>query len=192
MGSKEEVQEIFDHYKNTGGDISEHLETLKKYASECESIIELGVRYIVSTWSFILGQPKILYSIDLYPPSYYVSNGDTVLQLVYKYCKDLGIQFQFIQTNDLDISFDSVDMLFIDTEHTYTQLSAELNLHADHVKKYIIMHDTELFAEVCEYDGKEYGGMKRAMFEFLDKHPEWMLKEHYTNNNGLSILERIN
>jgi hypothetical protein len=39
----------------TYGDIHEHLPTLMKYAEECDSIIELGVRGVVSTWAFITG-----------------------------------------------------------------------------------------------------------------------------------------
>ena len=39
----------------TDGDINEHLPTLCKYASECESIIELGVRGCISSWAFTRG-----------------------------------------------------------------------------------------------------------------------------------------
>jgi len=35
--------------------INEHLPRLFKYASECESIIELGVRGCVSSWAFVFG-----------------------------------------------------------------------------------------------------------------------------------------
>ena len=36
-------------------DIYEHLPTLSEYASNCESIIELGVRGVVSTYAFLNG-----------------------------------------------------------------------------------------------------------------------------------------
>ena len=36
-------------------DINEHLPTLYKYASQCESVIECGVRYCVSSWALIYG-----------------------------------------------------------------------------------------------------------------------------------------
>jgi hypothetical protein len=36
-------------------DINEHLPTLFKYASECESIIELGIRGCISSWAFVFG-----------------------------------------------------------------------------------------------------------------------------------------
>lgn len=36
-------------------DINEHLPTLYKYAKECESILELGVRGVVSSWALVKG-----------------------------------------------------------------------------------------------------------------------------------------
>jgi hypothetical protein len=34
-------------------------------------------------------------------------------------------------------------------------------------------------------------GLKRAIDEFLSESPEWVLTEKFTNNNGLTILEKI-
>jgi hypothetical protein len=34
-------------------------------------------------------------------------------------------------------------------------------------------------------------GLWPAVEEFLVDHPEWVLKERYTNNNGLTVLERV-
>ena len=42
-------------YKNGSSDIMEHLPTLYKYATECESVLELGVRGCVSSWAFLKG-----------------------------------------------------------------------------------------------------------------------------------------
>ena len=70
------------------------------------------------------------------------------------------------------------------------------------------MHDTtvdEIYGETIreKFDAisqcKEYGypleeincGLKRAIDEFLENNEEWKLKEKYTNNNGLTILEKI-
>lgn len=52
------MQTILSEYKThceSVGDIDEHLPTLAKYASECESVIELGVRGCVSSWAFCKG-----------------------------------------------------------------------------------------------------------------------------------------
>ena len=34
-------------------------------------------------------------------------------------------------------------------------------------------------------------GLWPAVEEFLIEHPEWKLKERYTHNNGLTILQRV-
>ena len=34
-------------------------------------------------------------------------------------------------------------------------------------------------------------GLWPAVEDFLEKHPEWVLHERYTNNNGLTILKRV-
>jgi hypothetical protein len=34
-------------------------------------------------------------------------------------------------------------------------------------------------------------GLWPAVEEFLIDHPEWRLKERFTNNNGLTVLERV-
>jgi cephalosporin hydroxylase len=52
-----------------------------------------------------------------------------------------------------------IDLLFIDTEHTFDQAAAELALWADQVRPggYILMHDPETFP-----------GVRRAAQEFAD------------------------
>lgn len=42
------------HCKNTSY-INEHLPTLARYASGCESVIKLGVRGCISSWAFMVG-----------------------------------------------------------------------------------------------------------------------------------------
>jgi hypothetical protein len=34
-------------------------------------------------------------------------------------------------------------------------------------------------------------GLGPAIHEFLTNHPEWKLREQFTNNNGLTILQRV-
>lgn len=46
-------------------DINEHLPVLKRYAEECRTVTEMGVRFACSTWAFIEGKPKSLTCIDI-------------------------------------------------------------------------------------------------------------------------------
>jgi len=188
------AQKYFDEkklYSADSTDIREHLEILKTYASRCNHITELGVRTMVSTWAFILGCPKKLVSVDILSPSYYLKDNDSLLNIVKNICKNMNIDFSFILGSSLEITIEETDLLFIDTDHCYNQLSQELNLHEDKTKKWIILHDTESCKNYIKNSiGVMTGGMQDAIDEFLSNNEQWHIKEVYTNNNGLTILER--
>ena len=42
------LESLFVNLKNQKSDINEHLETLKNLASECDTVVEFGVRWMVS------------------------------------------------------------------------------------------------------------------------------------------------
>lgn len=187
-------------------DINEHISTLSHYASKCNTVTECGMRSCNSTWGFIhglllsKGENKRLVSVDLnYSPN---------VELVKEAAKKVEINFIFMMANDLKIVIEPTDILFIDSFHVYAQLKEELRLHADKTKKYIILHDTEVDGELGEairngWDSKviaeETGfpieginkGLWPAVVEFLETHPQWKLLIRFTNNNGLTVLERI-
>jgi len=169
---------------NKKTDINEHLPTLKKYAEESNTIVEMGVRSIVSTWALLAGNPKQMISYDIKNPS----NWNASIEEVYKSVEGTNINFKFIEADVLNIKIDNTDLLFIDTYHVYEQLKRELELHADKVNKYIILHDTTLFGEKGESYGRK--GLWPAVEEFLEINPNWKIKERFTNNNGLTVLER--
>jgi hypothetical protein len=165
---------MYTQLYNTPSDINEHLPTLAKLASECEHVTEMGVRYCVSTWAFIEGRPKKLVSIDINHPSSYVNQGGAESFIkVEQACKDKGIDFQFIQASTLDIEIEPTDLLFIDTLHTYEQLSQELKLHASKAKKYIVLHDTTSCPE---------------LWQAVEELKGWKVKDRYTNCSGLTVL----
>tara|TARA_R110002074_G_scaffold77658_2_gene176062 strand:- start:736 stop:1332 length:597 start_codon:yes stop_codon:yes gene_type:complete len=194
------IQERYNLVCNEPSDIHEHLPTLKQYTEECETVVEMGVRWITSTWAFLAGQPKKLTSIDIQYPKYYNANLEDVESLA----EEAGIEFKFVLGDTLNMTIEECDMLFIDTWHVYDQLKAELALHADKVKKYIIMHDTTSFGfrgesindNITEsITAKTVGegqrqGIVPAINEFLESHKEWKLKSVYENNNGLTIIQR--
>lgn len=161
-------------------DINEHLPTLSRLASECEHVTEMGIRTGVSTKAFLRHDLTYVgYDIADYGVSNYFENA-----------KKLGRDVTFHKASVLEITIEPTDLLFIDTLHHYEQLKEELRLHADKAKKYIVFHDTTLFENVNEGGGGR--GLWPAIEEFLAEHPEWEIKERYTNNNGLTVLRRIN
>jgi hypothetical protein len=99
------------------------------------------------------------------------------------------------------------DLLLIDTLHVYGQLKAELWAHQARVRRYIVLHDTEVDRDSGEVlrmgwnAGKmaqETGmtetelsrGLWPAVEEFLAAFPGWILQKHFPNNNGLTLLAR--
>lgn len=202
------MDRIIQNYQRecySGGDIHEHIPTLYKYATDCESIIELGVRTCVSSWAFILG---LLHNNK--PKKYFLMNDimECNVQELLHCVKDLDIVVECQWKNDLYLDIkDNVDLVFIDTWHIYGQLKRELEKFSKVTNKYIIMHDTEIdkiYGETIRgnLDAEEQSrmtgipveeiklGLQPAIDEFLENNPEWKLLEHYTNNNGLTILSK--
>jgi hypothetical protein len=188
------LEEKITQLTNTPSDINEHIPTLVKYASECDYITEMGVRGIISTWAFIAGKPNELRCYDIQHPTIFGGN----IEEIEKICSNNMIDFKFTKANVLDIEIDYTDLLFIDTWHAYKQLKAELKLHSPKVNKYIILHDTTSYENRDEVSYEMWGeewkaegiGIWRAVEEFIKDNEEWSIKERYTNNNGLTILER--
>lgn len=179
--SNEKVEEKYTYWVNTPGDIHEHLPTLKKYAEEVNHITEMGVRWVVSTWALLMGKPQKMISYDW-------GFNEHIEELI-EITKDIDTDFTFIQADTGKIEIELTDLLFIDTMHTYEHLKLELSLHAKNVNKYIILHDTITFGRRGQ-DGSTPGLIK-AVDEFLQDNEEWQIKEHFSNNNGLTILERV-
>jgi hypothetical protein len=191
---------------NKKSDINEHLPTLYKYATECRSIIELGVRGVISSYAFLYGlennnklNKKILLNdISRCNIQELLNITQTTNILVeYKWCNDL----------DLDIN-ENYDLTFIDTWHVYGQLKRELTKFSKITNKYIIMHDTtvdEWLGETirCKWNAQQQSkntgipideinkGLWPAIEEFLVNNKNWKIKERFTNNNGLTILEKL-
>jgi hypothetical protein len=185
----------FEYFKNTPSDINEHFDTLLKYASECENIVEFGIRGICSTWAFLAAKPKKLISYDIKNPEYFGGNLDEIIFAA----KESNIEFIFIEGDTTKITIPNTDLLFIDTWHTYDQLSLELKIHASNVNKYIILHDTttyewkdETFQHVNTWSNNFIGGgLWKAVNEFLEINPLWSIKERFVNNNGLTVIQKL-
>ena len=174
---------------------------------ECKTILETGVRGCVSSWALVHGllnnksDTKSILLNDISP-----CNIDELL----KRTKGLPISVEYKWVNNLELEVQkNVDLTFIDTWHVYGQLKRELDKFSKVTNKYIIMHDTS----VDEWEGEsirlqsdidtqvKFSGFPRdeitrglwpAISEFLSAHPEWTLHQRFTNNNGLTILKRVN
>ena len=201
----QKIEEKYNSLCHSPSDINEHLPVLCKYAKECETVIECGVRGCVSSWALVFGllnnnkqNKKILLNDKV----------ECDINELLTETKDLPVEITYEWKNNLDLVLTSnCDMVFIDTWHVYGHLKRELTKFALVTNKYIIMHDTtidEIDGETircgwnAEEQSKETGytveeirsGLGKAINEFLENNTEWELIEKLTNNNGLTVLNR--
>ncbi|NDB60022.1 hypothetical protein EB001_16465, partial [bacterium] len=163
-------------------DIYQNVHILYDLAKKCKHVTEMGVRTGVSTRALLNSNVDVVsYDIEL----------NQIVTDLFDIAKLAGKNVKYIQANVLTIEIEETDMLFIDTLHTYSQLKQELNLHANKVKKYIAFHDTHTFGLRGE-DGIDNRGLLSAVIEFLIDNPQWRFKIYKTNNNGFTVLERVN
>lgn len=180
MSRTVKIEELFRQAVEQPSDICGHLGRMRSLGEQCRRITEFGVRTGVSTAAWIAARPKTVVCYDI--------QRCAEVDVLEKAAAAAGVKFSFHKQDVLDVTIESTDLLFIDTLHTYDQLRQELALHADRVRRYIVLHDTESFAESGEVPGTK--GLRPAIAEFLADHPEWTVLERWTHNNGLTVLAR--
>lgn len=189
--------------RDIASDINEHIPTLYEYAKECKHITECGVRNAVSSYAFgnaLKGREGVKHIlVDL--------DESREIKSYLEECENEGLNAIFYGESDLTCPMEDTDLLFIDTWHVYGHLKRELARWHSYAKKYILLHDTTVDGEVgesirvgfdIEKQVRDSGipreeierGLWPAVEEFLSEHTEWVLKERFTNNNGLTVLER--
>lgn len=145
-------------------DIVKHKYYLSEISAD-QTVVELGVRCGFSSVCFLMTCKKLIsYDIVFTPQA----------QILAKQCPS----WTFYKADSLSVEIPECDILFIDTEHTYSQLSAELRMHNKKVAKKIIMHDTNI------------PQVRLALIEFLSKNKEWQTEYETQVNNGLTTLHR--
>ena len=174
------IEILFSWATQSSSDINEHLPRMRQLAETCQHITEFGVRSGVSTVAWLAARPRVLVCYD-------IQKHGQVDQFA-ALAADAGIGFAFHLQDVLEANIDPTDLLFIDTLHTYAQLKQELARHAEKVRKFIVLHDTEHFGQVGELPGTR--GLWPAIEEFLAANATWKLLESHPNNNGLTVLAR--
>lgn len=163
------IEDKYNQVLSAESSVKDHIPIFRQYASLCSHITELGTGEGFSTWAFLAGCSMVV-SIDIIKPQ-----DIELLSLI-----------EFIEADDLTIEINETDLLFIDTHHTYKQLIQELERHGNKSRKYIFLHDTNSYG-LTGNDGEE--GILKAIGEFLNKNPQWVIKKIYYNCGGLTILQ---
>lgn len=177
-------------------DINEHLSTFAQAVAdmEAQTVIELGVRYGVSTIAWMFGLQKTgghLWSVDCSWP--------VVAPNAYENLLDpqgpLGVceNWTFILGYDtwpatLDALPKECDILFIDTNHVYEETLVELNLYYPRVKSggRIYLHDTAIETTGNAVTPQPPYPVRTAMEEFCSKHK--LTFDNVENCSGLGTI----
>jgi hypothetical protein len=161
------IEQMFRTRQILPHNINEHLETLRRLASACQSVVEFGVERGWSTSAFLAsGCPDVRsYDVARWP------DVDKILRL--------APHWRFHLESSLECVIEPADLVFIDTVHTAEQCRGELARHANKAWRYLVFHDVVTFPD-----------LNFAIEEFLRDRPEWHIKEHYFHQHGLLVLGR--
>lgn len=175
------VNDLLRKALNTDTEITAHVPYLASLSHYCTRVAELGVRSGVSTYALLagsVGNLKKMWSYDWHYREEVVDN-----------CMKAAPEvFSFVKRDTFEKSIDChVDLLLIDTKHTYGQLEAELDLNAGLVNRWIVMHDTVLYGEKGEAGQI---GLLPALRDFLAANKEWFICRHVKNACGLTTISR--
>lgn len=177
------VNDLLQKALNSNTEITAHVPYLAGMARQCARVAELGVRSGVSTYALLAGSTTggILKRMWSYDWNYRQGVVDDCMQAA----PDI---YSFVLRNTTKKPIDRiVDLLLIDTRHTYDQLKVELEFNAGLVDRWIVFHDTVLFGERGEEGEK---GLLCALREFLSSNPQWFISRHVKNACGLTTISK--
>jgi hypothetical protein len=156
-------------------DIAPRMADLRRYAGQCESVIEFGCRTGNSTTAFLAGGARV-HSYDLNPPEFECP-GDVANRWTWEIADTAALT-----------DMPDCDLLFVDTIHTTAQVNAEIRM-ADRARQFLIFHDVKEWG----WRGEDGGaGILPAIFNFLARNKRWTVHEILDDDQwGLLVLRRI-
>ena len=163
-------------------DISEHLPILSMLVTEfrLKQILELGTRNGNSTLSLLAAAKAFggkVFSIDIQP-----------CELAQQRVVAAGLRdwWTFLHADDLGVPDSDIpeptDLLFIDTRHTYNQLTAELKKYTPRLRadSWIAIHDYVSFP-----------GMTKAVRDFIASRSGAVRFYPFANQSGLALMKLL-
>lgn len=176
------MRQEYEQRCSTYSDIQQHLPTLYHFGSAGDVlVIELGVRSGMSTAAFLAAVEEHgghVWSVDIVPP-----------RIPWQAHPNWTLLIGDDLTLDQELP-DGVDVVFIDTSHTYAQTQAELELYADKLRPggVFLLHDTELERPEDSPPSDPPFPVMVAAREFADEYG-WQF-ENMTGCYGLGILTK--
>ena len=181
------------HLTQTRRAMTAHLPRLRALATGYDLAIEFGVKHGASSTALLLGARQVIsYDVVATPQA-------RALQTV------AGARWDYRIQDSRTAPPTACDLLFIDSLHTYAQVSAELRRHAVGVRRCLVFHDTITFGSIGANgeSGKwiwrqepgvavtrDHLGIRPAIDELMIADRSWQIAAHYADSHGLLVLER--
>jgi len=175
------IEALFDEVAPIPRDLNEHMPAFRILASQAAGVVVELTGRRESTIGLLAGRPQSLASFTTEVDNHVMKAGSLVSDTT-KFTPrpyNMGHILAEIPENDL---------LFIDTKHTYHQLLTELQTYAPRCRRFIAIHDTEIYGERGE-DGQL--GLRLAIAEFCDHNPQWAVIDHAKHQYGLTVLSCV-
>lgn len=174
--AKELVKAFDEEYSSIDGSQTKwYTDILSKYADKVNIVVEYGTWDGLGTASLLVGEPKILRTID-------VNQNKIDKELFNKVSKKTQI---FIETGNSHNPQHEADLIFLDTIHTYEHVKKELEVNGPLTKKYIIVHDTNY--PPPRKSPKKL--VRDAVLEFLEK-SDFSLELEDKSFTGIMVLKK--
>lgn len=187
------IQGLYDAHCLSRTAVAAHLPTLRYLAAGCETVVEFGVKRGASATALLLGAARVV-SYDVVP-----TEEARALQAL------AGERWSYRLEDSRTAHVPACDLLFVDSLHTYDQVRAELEAHADRVRRWLVFHDVTTFGEVAavgetgrqawQYEPGQsvpdvHRGIRPAIDELMIRDPSWHIFSRDTHSHGLLVLER--
>jgi glycosyltransferase involved in cell wall biosynthesis len=169
--------------ETTVRDLDKHVPMLRELATRCDHVTEFTKR---RESSIALAAGTRLHV----PPGQMVTYSTEKDQKVYSTLKKfLGdrLTLSFRESMDVD-TIDETDLLFIDSQHTGQRMSRELAKFGPKVRKYIVLHDTNIYGIKGE-DGLP--GLLIALKNWMIDNPNWFQMYHTDEEYGLTVISTV-
>lgn len=181
-----------------------HMHRLRVLCRQCPSVLHLGSIVTAATLSIFLGMTDVEMKDKQFLAVGRPCTNISELKKLNRWARDLKIKFNYIEKNTCLIEPLDADLLFVDSDHRYAHLSLELENMHQKISKYIFIHHTgspwglvdEQNYFIDDFAYPEWidcskRGLRAAVQDFLNRHPEWQKDEENANSHGFTILKRL-
>lgn len=187
------LEDLYQQHCKSGTAIAAHLPRLRALADGLALAIEFGVKRGASSTALLLGAKQVI-SLDIVE----TPQARAIESLA-------GGRWDYRIEDSRSAQLPPCDLLFVDSQHDYAHVKAELEAHAHHVRRYLIFHDVSTFGEVAAVGetGKQawqytpgqsvpsaYWGIRPAIDWLQIVDDSWRIKARYVDSHGLLVLER--